>query len=159
MSDVSNYEKLREETKRVYEQVGRIYSPVFKQPVYFSTEGFNHFIYKRPRIEREKIVQITRFSLFSRATQLIGLSTTYQEYEELLKDVEIKMNKQRIWKRTRVQYWGLIAILNRRKIKVIIRKLGENGNMHFWSIIPDWKTSQYRDMRFFITMSGNPEQD
>jgi len=38
-------------------------------------------------------------------------------------------------------------------------KIGDNGNMHFWSIVPDWTTNKYRDAKFVSTMKGNPEED
>ena len=46
-----------------------------------------------------------------------------------------------------------------RKIKVIVRKIGGNGNMHFWSIIPAWITNKYRDTKFDTTMKCNPDED
>lgn len=57
-----------------------------------------------------------------------------------------------------VQYWGIIAIVDARKIKVIIRKIG-NGSFHFWGVIPAWTTNKYRDTKFFTTMKGCPEED
>jgi len=58
-----------------------------------------------------------------------------------------------------VKYWGIIAIIDGQKIKVIIRKIGDNGFLHFWSIIPAWTTNKYRDTKFFTTMKGRPEED
>jgi len=45
-----------------------------------------------------------------------------------------------------VRYWGIIAIIEGRKIKVIIRKIGDNGALHFWSVVPAWTTNRYRDI-------------
>lgn len=58
-----------------------------------------------------------------------------------------------------VRYWGIIAITEGRKIKVILRKIGDNGQLHFWSIVPAWTTNKYRDMKLFSTMKGNPDED
>jgi len=58
-----------------------------------------------------------------------------------------------------VKYWGIIAIIDGRKIKVIIRKIGDMGNLHFWSIVPSWITNKYRDTKLFTTMKGNPEEN
>lgn len=49
-----------------------------------------------------------------------------------------------------------MAIVDGRKIKVIVRKIGDNGTMHFWGIVPAWTTNKYRDVRFFTTMKGYP---
>jgi len=93
------------------------------------------------------------------AVKLVKISTTYQEFEETIKEFEIKSFKKKVRKSCPVEYWGIIAIVDGRKIKVIIRKRGENGAMHFWSIVPAWVTNKYRDTRFFTTMKGNPEED
>lgn len=58
-----------------------------------------------------------------------------------------------------MRYWGIIAIIEGRKIKVIIRKIGEEGSLHFWSIVPAWVTNKYRDIKLFSTMKGSPEYD
>ena len=42
---------------------------------------------------------------------------------------------------------------------MIVRKIGDEGQMHFWSIVPAWVTNKYRDTRLFSTMKGNPDED
>ena len=93
--------------------------------------------------------------MLPRAIQLIGRTTTYQEYEEFLKEFEVKLLKKRERHTKTVKYWGLIAIIDDRKIKVILRKIG-NGKVHFWSVIPAWVTNKVRDQKFISTMKGNP---
>ncbi len=159
MIDTSNYEQLRQDAQNYYNDIGKIYSPALGQDINFTSEGFNHIVYKGPRSEREKTSQILRFKLLSLAIKLVRLSTTHQEFEETLKEFDIKSHKKHIKQSKIVKYWGVIAIIDGRKIKVILRKIGENGAMHFWSIVPDWITNHYRDMRFFTTMKGNPDED
>ena len=159
MEDISNYEKLKENAQNFYSQIGSVFSPAFKEKVYFTSEGFNHIIFKSSRTEREKSSQILRFELLPLAIRLLRESTTYQEFEETLKEFEIKSYKKRIKKSRLVRYWGIIAIVSGTKIKVIIRKVGDNGTMHFWSIVPAWVTNKYRDARFYTTMKGNPGED
>ena|SRR3989344_7234717 len=159
MQDISNYEKLKEDAERFYRGIGNIFSPAFKENIYFSSEGFNHIVFKSPRTERERPSQILRFKLLPLAAKLIRDSTTYQEFEETLKEFEVKSFKKRIKKSKPVKYWGIIAIVEGRKIKVIIRKIGDDGTMHFWSIVPAWVTNKYRDIKFFTTMKGNPDED
>ncbi len=87
------------------------------------------------------------------------MSTTYQEFEETIGSFIIKKYKKKIKKSRSVKYWGIIAIIDNRKIKVIIRKIGDNGSLHFWSVVPAWTTNKYRDLKFFTTMKGCPEKD
>jgi hypothetical protein len=159
MEDISNYDKLREDAQKLYNSTKPVFSLVLNEYVYFNAEGFNHIIFKGSRTERERSSQMARFKLLPRAIKLIALSTTYQEYEETLKEFEVKSYKKKVRKTKPVKYWGIIAITDGRKIKVILRKIGDNGQLHFWSIVPAWVTNKYRDTKFFSTMKGNPEED
>lgn len=159
MNDLSNYNKLKEDAQRLYNTIGRIFCPAFNQEIFFTAEGFNHIIFKGSRSEREKPSQILRFKLLPLAFKLVKMSTTHQEFEETIKEFEIKSYKKLVRKTKSVKYWGVIAIIDGRKIKVIIRKIGDNGTMHFWSLIPAWVTNKYRDIKLYSTMKGNPEED
>lgn len=159
MEDLSNYEKLRADALQFYNNLRPIRSPALDETVHFTAEGFNHIVFKAPRREREKPSQIMRFKLLGRASKLIALSTTFQEYEETIREFEMKSHKKRVRKSKPVKYWGIIAIIDGRKIKVILRKIGDNGQLHFWSIVPAWTTNKYRDVKFASTMKGNPEED
>ncbi len=158
MEDISNYDSLRENALSFYNRVGKVFSPALNQEIRFPSEAFNHIIFKGSRSEREKPSQILRFKLLPLAIKLIKISTTYQEYEESLKEFVIKSHKQRVKKTQVVKYWGIIAIIDGRKIKAIIRKVGD-GNLHFWSVVPAWVTNKFRDLKYFSTMKGNPEDD
>jgi hypothetical protein len=159
MEDLSNYEKLRDDAQKFYADIKNVLSPAFGDHIHFTAEGFNHIIFKGSRKEREKSSQVLRFKLLPIAVKLLKLSTTYQEFEETLKEFEVKSYKKRILKTKPIRYWGIIAIIDGRKIKVIVRKIGEEGKLHFWSIVPAWVTNKYRDIKLFSTMKGNPEED
>src|SRR3990167_9068362 len=159
MEDLSNYEKLRDDARKFYSSIGPVFSPAFNDYVHFTAEGFNYIVFKGSRSERERPSQMLRFKLLPLGIKLIGLSTTYQEFEETIKEFEVKSHKKRIRKTKPVKYWGIIAIVEGRKIKVIVRKIGDNGQLHFWSIVPAWTTNKYRDTKFFTTMKGDPEGD
>jgi len=159
MEDVSNYEKLREDAQKFYMSTHSVHSPAFDESVHFTAEGFNHIVFKGSRSERERSSQILRFKLLAKAVKLVEISTTYQEYEETLKEFEVKSHKKKVHKSKPVKYWGIIAIIDGRKIKVILRKIGDNGQLHFWSIVPAWTTNKYRDMKLYSTMKGNPAED
>jgi len=159
MEDLSNYEKLKGDANNYYNSIGKLRSMAFNEEVAFNAEGFNHIVYKTARTERERPSQILRFKLLPLARKLVEISTTYQEFEETIKEFNVKRHKKRVNISQPVKYWGIIAIIDGRKIKVILRKIGENGKMHFWSIVPTWTTNKYRDIKFITTMKGNPEED
>ena len=159
MIDLSNYDKLREDAQKFYSGIKSTFSPALNGLVHFPAEGFNHIVFKGPHSERERSSQILRFKLLPLAAKLVGLSTTYQEYEETIQEFEVKSFKQRVRKSKQVRYWGIIAIIEGRKIKVIVRQVGDNGSLHFWSVVPAWTTNKYRDLKFYSTMKGNPGED
>lgn len=159
MEDLSNYEKLRDDAQEYYNSIGKVLCPIFKAHVFFPSESFNHIVFKSARTERERPSQIMRFKLLPKAKKLIEISNTFQEFEETIKEFNVKSFKKRIQKSKVVRYWGIIAIIEGYKIKVIIRKVGDDGNLHFWSVVPAWVTNKYRDIKFISTMKGDPEED
>ncbi len=159
MDDLANYTKLKENSFNYYKNIHLVFSPALNQEIHFPSEGFNHILFKNHWTERERSSQILRFKLLPLAVKLIGLSTTYQEFEETIQEFSVKSHKAKVQKSKPVCYWGIIAIIDGRKIKVIIRKVGDNGLPHFWSIVPAWVTNKYRDIKFFTTMKGQPNED
>lgn len=158
MKDLSNYQDLKENAQKIYNNINKVFSPIFDETVVFKAEGFNHIIFKSDGHIRDESSQILRFKLLLLAKKLVGLSTTYQEFDENIKEFIIKKKKKKIRKNQLVKYWGIISILDGKKIKVIIRKIGD-GSLNFWSIIPAWTTNKNRDIKFFTTMRGCPEED
>ena len=159
MQDISNYDKIREDAHNFYQKIGAIRCPALNNElVHFIAEGFNHLIYKGKRRERSKNDQITKFKLLPKAKNLIGLATTYQEYDESITEVRKKRFKKIVQETATVRYWGFVAILNNFRIKVIVRQIG-NGQRHFWSVIPAWRTEHYRDIKFISMAKGNLEKD
>ena len=152
------YEAIKTQTLAFYESQKPIFCPALNDHVLFTSIGFNHIMYKRHRAMRDQESQIMRFKMLPRAIRLIELTTTYQEFEKSEKLFEVKMQKKKVMQRKDVSYWGIIAIIDERKIKVVVRKIG-NGKIHFWSIIPAWVTNIKRDQKYIITMKDNPDED
>lgn len=158
MQDELTYKERREVAEHYYQSLQPILCPALEEEIHFGfSEGFHHIIFKNKATPRTHKDQIMRFGLLRRAVQLISISTTIQEYEELTQSVVKKKNKKKINEYRLIKYWGLIAIIGNRKIKVVLRKIG-NGTIQFWSIIPAWVTNSKRDVKF-ITMKGDPETD
>lgn len=153
------YQKEKETAQKFYSTIKSVRCPYFgDQDVFFTSEGFNHILYKNPRVARAKADQIMRFRSLETAKKLINISSTCQE-KEITNEVVIRKFKKRKEKITKaVQYWGFIAILDKKKIKVIIKKTGE-GKIIFWSIIPYWRTTKHGDMVFRDFATGNLEED
>lgn len=158
METASDYERQKAAAHALYIGTKPTPSPALGERVSFTAEGFNHILFKGSRSERERASQIMRFKLLPRAIRLIGYANTFQEFEETSREYEVKVRKKRRLKTKLVRYWGIIAIFEERKIKVILRKI-VNGQLHFWSIVPAWTTNKHRDVKFVSTMKGDPETD
>ena len=158
MAETSEYERQKSVAQAFYAGTKAVLSPALGERVSFTAEGFNHILFKGSRSERERSSQIMRFKLLPRAIRLIEHANTFQEFEETIREYEVKVRKKRRLKTKLVRYWGIIAIFEERKIKVILRKIG-NGQLHFWSIVPAWTTNKLRDVMFVSTMKGDPETD
>ncbi len=159
MQDISNYEKIREDALNFYQKIRDIRCPALNNElVHFTSEGFNHLVYKGRRTERSKNDQITKFKLLPRAKKLVEIATTYQEYDEGLIEIRRKRFKKVVYESVSVKYWGLVAIIENFRIKIIVRQIG-NGQKQFWSVIPAWSTSQYRDIKLINQAKGDLAED
>jgi hypothetical protein len=123
MSSNLGYEKSRRIGQAFYKSIGSIYSPALGENVRFSANGFNHILYRKSNNERDKSSQISRFKSSQKAVELVSISNTYQESEERASIPQASADKRDISKVKVVYYWGLVAILNGIKIKVVLRKV------------------------------------
>lgn len=133
----------RENSRVFYQKIGSIYCPYLSEKIYFSSEGFNHLRYRSARCERDHKTQYLRYRLLYLVPRLLALTHTLQEYEK--RDSEAHSS---------VRFFGFIAILDHRKIKVIVKRVGD-GRFHFWSIIPNWRTRKKSDQKLIQNHSGN----
>ena len=78
-----------------------------------------------------------KFSLLPLAFEIIKKSGTIQEYRKLLTPIGEKSKKEGSIPVKEIEYWGLVAIVGSKSIKVktILRRVGD-GNITFWSVMP-----------------------
>lgn len=116
-----------------YKKVGEVECPAFPgERVVFNAKGFSHLMYQgsgkeKSRPEKESL---TRVSLIPRAVKLLKIMPLAQEESEY--EVEGK----------RCKYWAFEAVVDDKRIKVVVRQLG-NGKKHFWSVIPGWRKARF----------------
>lgn len=126
---------LKEKAKEKYSQIGEVSCPAFPdETIVFNAKGFNHIFYKGARSGRRKDSIAVRVRLLDRAAELLEISTIFQE-EDSYKGVHKG-------KRKKYHFWAFEGVIRNRRIKVIIRQVGE-GKKHFWSVIPSWRKSRF----------------
>lgn len=128
--------------------------------IYFNSSGFRHLIWKLENVhKRDWKNQIKRFELLKYIKPVLERMGFYQEYCEEMKNLTIEDHGINRVVNKKVTYWGFIAIINDRiRIKIILRKIGD-GNIIFWSVIPCWKTKEYKGIKYVTLYKGNPSED
>ncbi len=124
-------EPLREK----YKKLESVFCPYLEQEVSFRSRGFKHLIWKLEKGMRSKKIIKQRFEALDFVSEIIQKSGTLQEYEN-----------------TEKEFFCFIAIVQERKYKVVVMKLGD-GSYTFLSIIPGWITGK-RDL---IPLKNHPE--
>lgn len=127
----NDFRKIKKKAERYYKSIGSVYCPFFAEKVYFTSSGLHHIFYKSGsgKTRRQYNQVLMRLKLLHLAPMLVAITTTVQEFDQY--DGKAK-------------YWGFIAILNRNKIKVIVRQT-PGGQRHFFSIFPKWVTRRKSD--------------
>ena len=160
--DEKKLEEIKKVTEEEYKNLKTIRCPFFGEDIHFSDDGFKHMLYKGKfnKKKRDKRTQYMRLKLFKLACRLIEETRTLQEYYSTKHFVRVRNNKRREKVLKGVEYWGFIAIIDNRRIKVIIKQY-ENGEKKFWSIIPNWNIRKKRGSseEEIINYSGDLESD
>ena len=125
----------KEKAKEIYSVQKTIYNRYFKTNVVLNSDGFHHLQFSARR-ERSKREQIFKFSLLPYGLEIIKNSGTIQEYRKLLTPIGKKSAIDRSVPMKEVEYWGLVAIVGPKGVKVrtVLRRVGD-GNIIFWSVM------------------------
>jgi hypothetical protein len=142
-----NYESTKKAAQELYATFRSVSCPALGgEAVHFTSEGFNHLVYKSAKKPRDPRVQIMKFELLEKAKFIIEISTTFQEYDESIEYRTVEKYGKRVQENALVRCWGLIAIIKKFRVKVVIRQIG-NGKKEFFSVIPAWFARQYRGIK------------
>lgn len=158
--DQEKYDKAREAAHSYFQKNTKIQSPVLGT-VHLNSDGFLHLVYgdKRHKQKRDWKNQLKRFHLVTHTRRIIEGMSFYQEYMEQFQTVMVKKHKHKEPANKLVKYWAFVAVIDDKiRVKLILRQIG-NGNIHFWSIIPYWKTSYYKDIQVVDLSTGDLEND
>lgn len=150
---LQDYEMIRLEAQELYGTFGKFFCPALGQHVHFTSNGFNHLIYKGAKKERDKRVQILRFDMLEKAKYVIENSTTFQEFEENMEYRRVNRHGKYIPINLIVRSWGFVAIIKKFRVKVVVNQVG-NSKIEFYSVIPAWFIKQYRDIKMIENSTG-----
>ena len=133
---------LKEKVKDIFQQNRSLICPAFpNEEIIFNAKGINHLFYKGSRRKRLASRIKANLRLLPRAIELLKKMPIPQEEDSYTKD------------KKKYNFWAFEGVVDSRRIKVIIRQVG-NGKKHFWSVIPFW-----RKKRFGVRNSKSPLKD
>lgn len=122
--------QLKKEAQKFFRKNKSVNCPAFpSKKVIFNSKGLSHLFYKgSKKISSRPLKEVAvRVSLLPRALKLLQLMPLAQE-EFIAKDS----------KNRSCSYFAFEAVVDKKRIKVIVRKIS-NGKLHFWSVIPAWR--------------------
>lgn len=124
---MAKVDDLKKEAQKFFSRNKEITCPAFpKEKIIFNSKGLHHLFYDGTmRARPEKEIE-ARVLLLPQALKLVKLMPLWQE-ERL-----IRREKKTI------RFWALEGVVDKKRIKVIIRQKGD-GKKCFWSVIPAWR--------------------
>jgi hypothetical protein len=125
----SESKRLRTVARQFTKEHKCVKCPAFpKEPVFFTSKGLSHLFYsgsqkRYPRPTKESKVRVELLPLAVKVLERMPLPQEESEFD---------MGGRQ------ARYWAFEAVVDDRRIKVIVRQIG-NGAKHFWSVIPAWR--------------------
>jgi len=122
-----NLNQLKHKQYNFYKSLDCVYCPVLDINIHFTSQGYNHLLYKSDSIPRNQNEKYIRLLFLTYVPEVIKNATEVYSIRELEGLVKGKPKK--------ILHYGLVAEVNNYKIRVIIQRIG-NGNHTFLSVMP-----------------------
>jgi ketopantoate reductase len=150
-----DFTQILQKAQAVYPTFGAIKCPYFGENVQFNAQDLEHLRRKAWNRGRDRVDQFMRLKHISRAPEILRLSRTVQGIQETHEWERRRRHGQ--WEKllVAVTYYEFVAVLDRRRFKVIVKQLPA-GDRIFWSLIPFWRQSEQGRR---LLHNGNPAQD
>ena len=121
------FEETKQKAAAFFKKHKSVKCPAFpKERVYFNSKGLHHLFYEGSMSARPEKEAETRVSLLPRAFLVLKKSSFWQEERIVDHKGEI------------LRYWSIEAVVEERRVKVIVQQKGR-GRKSFWSVIPSWR--------------------
>lgn len=149
------FQVVRDKAEIFYKNIDSVICPYFHEKVNFNTEGLEHIKLKAWNRARSQADQFMRLKLIRLAPEVVKNSRTLQGIWQTKLPIRRKSHGK--WEAvfTNVTYYEFIAVLEDRRVKVIVKQV-QGGEKFFWTLIPSWRIDQFNRR---VLHSGNPESD
>lgn len=116
------------EQKAFYNSLVSVFCPILNETVYFTSEGFNHLMFKNSRIPRSSAEQFMKLKCLKYVPKVITNCS---------QKGQIRQDKRKIkgkWKKV-LRFEIVHEVEKGASVRVIIERIG-TGRYHFWSVMP-----------------------
>jgi hypothetical protein len=134
---LENFDEVKTKGEELYKSLQPIHCPYFKDKIHFTSEGLEHLKFKRRNVARPRQDQYMRFKLLKTVPTILENSKTLQGMNENKEFVTERIHNRTDTVLRNVTYYEFIAVVERIRVKIIIRRI-EQSVYTFWSIIPFW---------------------
>lgn len=118
-----NWKEYLEKEEKKYKRLGHIKCPAFSnENVYFNHYGFDHLVYKS-RFPRPQDEVMKRFELLLHVFRVLKNAKSVTNEEKRIKG------------KSHAYFWTIRYKVNNKTIRIILRRLGDNGALHFFSVM------------------------
>lgn len=127
---------LKEKQRVFYKSIQTVECPILDNPVYFTSEGFNHLLYNSNRTPRAINEQYMKLQCLKYVPEVIKKCEFISETRQINKTIKGKLKS--------VVYYELVhEVLPGKHIGVIIEKVG-SGKYRFLSVMPHREKTKKR---------------
>jgi hypothetical protein len=127
-----------EEYEKIYNAIGKVYCPYFKDYVYFTRTGLEHLKFKAKYKARNAKDQEMRIRLLPTAVRTLGDSHTLQNKAWRRRFEERYVNSRKEIALIGVYYYEFLAIIDGYRVKVVVKEIHGSDKI-FLSVIPCFK--------------------
>ncbi|OGK10164.1 hypothetical protein A2767_04130 [Candidatus Roizmanbacteria bacterium RIFCSPHIGHO2_01_FULL_35_10] len=131
-----NFYKLKVKSKKFYKSIVSVYCLILNDTVYFTSEGFNHLLYKDFNHPRNINEQYMKLMCLPYVVDVIKNCALISETRKIKRRVKNKLKDA-------IHYELVHKVAKNKRIRVIIEKIG-TGKHKFRSIMPHDKKSKKR---------------
>jgi hypothetical protein len=155
--DIENFEEVKLKGESLYKSIGVIRCPYLKNEVHFNFQGLEHLKFKRRNKARPQQDQYMRFKLLYLAPEVIKNSHTLQGIWNTKHFEKVRVHNRTDAVMRDITYYEFVAVVEKVRVKVIVKKIIEENTCYFWSIIPYWGVDKNTSTKKLH--SGYPEED
>ena len=123
-----DFNEIIEEHRKYYKSIVSVSCPILQDTVYFTSEGFNHLLYKTHGRPRKKSEIYMKLMCLKNAPEVIAKCTTVSKTRKIIKFVKNKEKES-------VCHELVCKIRKGKEIRVVVGQVG-TGKLKFLSVMP-----------------------